>query len=87
MNKEGFEGKKFGVLEYRTENNCYVVKLRWKDGKESEHHFPVGGFPVVDPVTHEKKGFIKGPEALKILEKNSPDINEEEFSWLNFIEK
>ena len=78
--------EKRGVLGYKTENHHYVVSLRWKDGKESEHHFPEAGFQVVDPATHEKKGFIKGKEALRILQENAPSLNEDEFSWVNFIE-
>src|SRR3989344_9656221 len=35
------EDKKFGVLGYRIENNHYVVNIRWKDGHETEEHFPV----------------------------------------------
>ena len=82
---EKLEEDKLGVLEYKIENHEYVIKLKWKDGTENEHHFPENGFIVFDPVTGIKRGVIKGKEALKILEENSPNINEEDFSWLDYV--
>jgi hypothetical protein len=82
---ERIEENKLGVLEYKIENHEYVIKLRWKDGKVNEHHFPEVGFIVVNPATGEKKGIIKGKDALKILEENSPSMTQEEFSWLDFV--
>ncbi len=79
------EGKKFGVLGYKIENNHYVVDIRWKDGKVVEEHFPVIGFPVVDLKTGEKLGHIDGKRALKILEENASEMTIDEFSWLNFV--
>ncbi|OGN08857.1 MAG: hypothetical protein A3J46_03125 [Candidatus Yanofskybacteria bacterium RIFCSPHIGHO2_02_FULL_41_11] len=76
--------KKFGVLGYRIENNHYVVNIRWKDGHEVEEHFPVRGFPVVDPATGESRRSIDGRRALKILEENAANMTADEFSWLNF---
>ena len=80
------QGKKFGVLNYKIENNHYVVNIRWKDGKEVEEHFPVKGFPVVNPATGK---FIKknlpGKDALKILEENAAKMTADEFSWLDFV--
>ena len=77
--------KKFGVLNYRIENNHYIVDIRWKDGKETEEHFPTTGFSVVNPVTGEKRGHIDGKRALKILEDNTTKMTADEFSWLEFI--
>ncbi len=77
--------KKFGVLKYKTENNHYVVNIRWKDGKEVEEHFPVAGFIVVNPATGEKRGHIDGKRALKILEENTAKMTADEFSWLDFV--
>ncbi len=79
------EEKKFGVLKYRTENDHYIVDIRWKDGKEVEEHFPVAGFPVIDLATGEKLGRIDGKRALKILEENTADMTADEFSWLDFV--
>ena len=78
--------KKLGVLGYRIENNHYVVDICWKDGHETKEHFPVRGFPVVDPVTGEKRGegHIDGKKALKILEENAAKMTADEFSWLDF---
>ena len=78
-------GEKFGVLDYRIENNYYVVHIRWKDGKETEHNFPERGFGVFDPDSGGRKGFINGRDALKILEQHSLNTTEKEFSWLDFI--
>ncbi len=78
--------KKFGVLRYRTENNHFVVDIRWKDGHETEEHFPIAGFPVVDPATGERRGHVDGKRALKILEENTAKMTADEFSWLNFVE-
>jgi len=82
---EKLEENKLGVLGYKIENHEYTVKLRWKDGKENEHHSPENGFVVVDPSTGVRMGAIKGKDALKILEKNSPNLNEEDFSWLDYV--
>ena len=60
--------KKFGVLKYRIENGHFIVDIRWKDGYEMEEHFPIIGFPVVNPATGERRGHIDGKSALKILE-------------------
>lgn len=88
MNKNemtGVEGEnKFGVLGYRVENDHYIVDIRWKDGHETEEHFPVKGFPVVDPKTKEVHDPIEGKRALKILEENAANMTADEFSWLNF---
>ncbi len=78
------EEKKFGVLGHRIENNHYVVDIRWKDGHETEEHFPVKGFPVVNPETGAVHDPIEGKKALKILEENADKMTAEEFSWLNF---
>ncbi|MEK7121082.1 MAG: hypothetical protein AAB857_00060 [Patescibacteria group bacterium] len=78
------EERKFGVLSYKIENNHYVANIRWKDGHETEEHFPVAGFPVVDPVTGEKRHSIDGRRALKILEENAAKMTADEFSWLDF---
>ncbi|HEY4474682.1 MAG TPA: hypothetical protein VJC06_02060 [Candidatus Paceibacterota bacterium] len=78
------EKQKFGVLGHRIENNHYVVDIRWKDGHETEEHFPVKGFPVVNPKTKEVHNSIEGKRALKILEENADKMTAEEFSWLNF---
>ena len=79
--------KKFGVLKYRTENNHFVVDIRWKDGKEIEEHFPVTGFPVINPTTGERQSHIDGKRALKILEENAAKMTADEFSWLDFVGK
>lgn len=77
--------KKFGVLGFKIENNHFVINIRWKDGKKTEEHFPVKGFPVKDPVTGETKHLIEGKRALKILEENAAKMTTDEFSWLNFV--
>ncbi|MDO8663232.1 MAG: hypothetical protein Q7K28_00105 [Candidatus Wildermuthbacteria bacterium] len=77
--------KKFGVLNYRIENSHYIVNIRWKDGRETERHFPTTGFLVVDPATGEKRGRIDGKKALKILEENTADMTSDAFSWLDFV--
>ncbi len=79
--------KKFGVLKYRTENNHFVVDIRWKDGKEVEEHFPMNGFQVVDPTTGKNRGHVDGKRALKILEENAAKMIADEFSWLDFVKK
>lgn len=78
--------QKFGVLNYRIENSHYVVNVRWKDGRETERHFPVRGFPVVNLETGEiiKKN-LSGKDALKILEENAANMMADEFSWLDFV--
>lgn len=76
---------KFGVLKYHTENNHFVVDIRWKDGHEIEEHFPMAGFMVVDPITGERRGHIDGKRALKILEENAAKMTADEFSWLDFV--
>jgi len=75
----------FGVLSHRIENNHYIVSIRWRDGVETDKHFPVSGFPVVDPKTDKSLGHINGNKALKILEKNSAEMTADEFSWLDFV--
>jgi hypothetical protein len=82
---EKFENEKLGVLGHRIEDHHYIVDIRWKDGKESQHNFPEKGFPVVDPQTHQKLGFISGEKALRILENNAALLNEEDFSWIDFV--
>lgn len=79
--------KKSGVLSYKIENNHYVVDIRWKDGHKTEEHFPVAGFPVIDPATGKKRGsgHIDGKQALKILEENASKMTADEFSWLDFV--
>jgi len=84
---ENLGEKKLGVLGYKIENNHYVISLRWKDGHETEEHFPIKGFPVVNPVTGEKwgEGHMDGKKALKILEENAANMTAEEFSWRDFL--
>ena len=77
--------KKFGILNYRIENGHYIVNVRWKDGRETERHFPTIGFLVVNPTTGEKRGYIDGKKALKILEENTASMTSDEFSWLDFV--
>ena len=76
--------KQKGVLSFKIENHHYVVSLRWKNGKENERHFPEKGLEIVDS-GGEKLGFIRGKDALKILQDNSPNMNEEDFSWRDFV--
>ncbi len=76
---------KFGVLSYRTENDHFIVDIRWKDGKQVEEHFPAKGFPVVDPETGKRQGHIDGKRALQILEENASRMSADEFSWLDFV--
>ncbi len=80
------ENKQFGVLDYRIESSHYIVHVRWRDGKENEHHFPERGFSVY-ATNGKRAGTLSGKEALKILEENSPKMTEEEFSWLDFVKK
>lgn len=82
---ENLSENKFGVLHYKIENNHYVVNVRWKDGHETEEHFPVRGFPIEDPATGEKRNPIDGKRALKILEENASKVTANEFSWLDFV--
>ena len=82
---ENLKEKQIGVLKYRIENNHFVVDIRWKDGHKTEEHFPVKGFPVVDPATGEKRRPIDGKKALEILEKNAAKMTADEFSWLDFV--
>ncbi len=79
--------KQFGVLKYRTENNHFIVDIRWKDGKEVEEHFPIIGFSVVDPATGKKRGYIDGRRALKILEESAAKMTADDFSWLDFAKE
>ncbi|MEK7138795.1 MAG: hypothetical protein AAB799_01300 [Patescibacteria group bacterium] len=83
MNIESAEKQK-GVLSFKIENNHYVVKLRWKNGKETEHHFPEKGFAVFSS-DGTRVGFLRGQDALKILQDHSSNMNKEDFSWLNFV--
>ena len=80
------EENKFGVLGYKIEKDHYVVSIRWKDGQVNEHHFPVKGFPVINPATGE---FIKknlpGKDDLEILRENAGNMTADEFSWLDFV--
>ncbi len=82
---EKLENEKSGVLDYKIIDHHYSVDIRWKDGKESQHNFPENGFGVYDTETHDKLGFISGEEALDILRKYSPSMNEEDFSWLSYV--
>ena len=79
------EESKSGVLGFREENNHYVVNIRWKDGVETESHFPSRGFEVVNPSTGERLGFMKGERALQILKEHAAEYANNEFSWRNFM--
>jgi len=84
------ELKQLGVLSWEIKDRYYAAKIRWKDGKESEHHFPEKGFPVYKlengkPIGQPLK-IISGKEALKILADNSPFMEESEFFWKDFIQ-
>jgi hypothetical protein len=67
--------------------NFYIVPIVWKDGKESEFHFPVNGFSIVDPKTNEKYGDISGMMALEVLKRFSQDFRSNEFSWIKLIKE
>lgn len=82
---ERLENKKLGVLDYKIKDHHYIVDIKWKDGKESQHNFPENGFGVYNPETHDKLGFISGKDALDILRERSPSMNEEDFSWLSYV--
>ncbi|MDO8558204.1 MAG: hypothetical protein Q7S09_03380 [bacterium] len=76
---------KIGVLGSREEDNHYIVSVRWKDGLESESHFPVRGFEVVNPATGKHLGFIRGEKAVDILKKHAAEFSRGEFSWQGFV--
>ena len=82
--EEGLVGES-GVLGYRIESGHYVVDVRWKDGEKTESHFPVMGFPVVNPATKKLLGKLSGEEALKILQEHAIEYERDEFSWQNFV--
>lgn len=89
MEKIEAEDSKLGVLNYEIKDHQYVVDIRWKDGKESQHNFPEKGFGVYkdgyEASRHGKPPFIEGKEALEILKKYSSTMNEEDFSWLDYV--
>ncbi len=74
-----------GVLDSRIENGNYIVTIKWRDGKETEKHFPVVGFDVVDPVSHGHLGSIKGKKALEILQEHAAEYEYDDFSWRDFV--
>jgi hypothetical protein len=77
--------EKFGVLDYRIDNNHYVVDVRWKDGSKTTQHFPVVSFPVVDPINHQHLGNMEGERALGILQEHAHEYTHGEFSWRDFL--
>ncbi len=75
-----------GVLSvHENDNQHYVVEVCWADGEVSNNIFPIRGFEVVDPVTHQHLGHLTGQESIAILEKNAGTIQRREFSWHNFL--
>lgn len=86
---EKVEEQKFGVLDHNIVDGHYVVDIRWADGKESQHNFPEKGFgvykPGYEPSRHGKPPFLTGKEALEILTEHSGTMNEEDFSWLDYV--
>jgi hypothetical protein len=82
---DGGQKEKPGLLDYRIENNHYVARVRWKDGKETENHFPVDGFDVVNPKGNEYLGSIGGEKALEILQEHAGEYDYQDFSWRNFV--
>ncbi len=71
-----------GVLGYREEFNHYIVKVRWKDGIETELHFPIAGFIVVNPETNEViRKNLPGKEAVSLLERYAKEYDHGDFSW------
>jgi hypothetical protein len=77
--------KQPGVLSERTENNYFIIHILWIDGHESDMHIPTEGFPVVNPETQQKIGFLKGEEAVAILRRETPTKNKEEISWVDYL--
>lgn len=84
MNEQSPEtegNRQAGVINQRIENNYYIVGIRWKDGQESEMHFPVGGFPIIDPASRQTLTQIKAEQALALLRQHAAMLTRSEFSW------
>lgn len=75
-----------GVRSHRIENNYYVVDICWRDGRESQIHFPVAGFNVVNPETNQRLGRLTSEKALQALVDHVGDLTREEFDWRNYLE-
>jgi hypothetical protein len=74
-----------GVRSHRIENNYYVVDICCRDGQESQIHFPVAGFDVVNPETNQRLGRLTGEAALQALVEHVATITPQEFDWRNFL--
>jgi hypothetical protein len=83
INQEG--EKQAGVLSERMENNYFIIHILWIDGHESDIHIPTGGFPVVNPETQQRIGFLKGEEAVAILRRETPTKTKEEIRWADYL--
>ena len=77
--------KKPGVLSERTENNYFIIHILWIDGHESDMYIPTGGFPVVNPETQQRIGFLKGEEAVAILRRETTTKTKKEIRWADYL--
>jgi len=79
--------EKCGVLDYHIDNGQYVVDVRWKDGVRTTNHFPVAGFPIVDPVSGARMlKNMQGEKALELLKQHAAEYAYNDFSWIDFVD-
>ena len=84
---DGEDAEQPGVLAVKTENNHFIVTVRWVDGEKSELHFPTRGFPVVTPDTGDPLGRLTGEQALEIIRRVAAGSMRSEFSWAKHIKR